>query len=214
VTRPEGPAAAGPLADVRVVEMGQLLAGPFCGQLLADFGAEVIKLEDPARGDPMRQWGREKPHGLSLWWPVIARNKKSVTLNLRHPEGQSLARRLLGTADVLVENFRPGTLERWGLGYDALAERNPGLVLVRVTGFGQDGPYAPGPGTAPSARPWAGCAMSPATRRRRPAARGSPSATPWPGPSPPSGPCWPCTPAPAPAAARWSTRPSTRPSWP
>ena len=140
-----GPAepAAGPLADVRVVEMGQLLAGPFCGQLLADFGAEVIKLEDPARGDPMRQWGREKPHGLSLWWPVIARNKKSVTLNLRHPEGQSLARRLLGTADILVENFRPGTLERWGLGYDALAERNPGLVLVRVTGFGQDGPYAP-----------------------------------------------------------------------
>jgi formyl-CoA transferase len=135
--------AAGPLADVRVVEMGQLLAGPFCGQLLADFGAEVIKLEDPARGDPMREWGREKPHGLSLWWPVIARNKKSVTLNLRHPEGQSLARRLLGTADVLVENFRPGTLERWGLGYDALAERNPGLVLVRVTGFGQDGPYAP-----------------------------------------------------------------------
>lgn len=143
MTGPEGPAAAGPLADVRVVEMGQLLAGPFCGQLLADFGAEVIKLEDPARGDPMRQWGREKPHGLSLWWPVIARNKKSVTLNLRHPEGQSLARRLLGTADVLVENFRPGTLERWGLGYDALAERNPGLVLVRVTGFGQDGPYAP-----------------------------------------------------------------------
>jgi formyl-CoA transferase len=123
--------------------MGQLLAGPFCGQLLADFGAEVIKLEDPARGDPMRQWGREKPHGLSLWWPVIARNKKSVTLDLRHPEGQSLARRLLGTADVLVENFRPGTLERWGLGYDTLAERNPGLVLVRVTGFGQDGPYAP-----------------------------------------------------------------------
>jgi formyl-CoA transferase len=142
VTGPAEP-AAGPLADVRVVEMGQLLAGPFCGQLLADFGAEVIKLEDPARGDPMRQWGREKPHGLSLWWPVIARNKKSVTLNLRHPEGQSLARRLLGTADVLVENFRPGTLERWGLGYDALAERNPGLVLVRVTGFGQDGPYAP-----------------------------------------------------------------------
>ena len=143
MTGPAAPAAPGPLADVRVVEMGQLLAGPFCGQLLADFGAEVIKLEDPARGDPMRQWGREKPHGLSLWWPVIARNKKSVTLNLRHPEGQALARRLLGAADVLVENFRPGTLERWGLGYDTLAERNPGLVLVRVTGFGQDGPYAP-----------------------------------------------------------------------
>jgi formyl-CoA transferase len=139
----QGAPGRGPLDDVRVVEMGQLLAGPFCGQLLADFGAEVIKLEDPARGDPMRQWGREKPHGLSLWWPVIARNKKSVTLNLRHPEGQALARRLLGAADVLVENFRPGTLERWGLGYDTLAERNPGLVLVRVTGFGQDGPYAP-----------------------------------------------------------------------
>jgi formyl-CoA transferase len=139
----QGAPGTGPLDDVRVVEMGQLLAGPFCGQLLADFGAEVIKLEDPATGDPMRQWGREKPHGLSLWWPVIARNKKSVTLNLRHPEGQVLARRLLEEADVLVENFRPGTLERWGLGYDALAERNPGLVLVRVTGFGQDGPYAP-----------------------------------------------------------------------
>jgi crotonobetainyl-CoA:carnitine CoA-transferase CaiB-like acyl-CoA transferase len=206
--------AAGPLADVRVVEMGQLLAGPFCGQLLADFGAEVIKLEDPATGDPMRQWGREKPHGLSLWWPVIARNKKSVTLNLRHPEGQSLARRLLGAADVLVENFRPGTLERWGLGYDALAERNPGLVLVRVTGFGQDGPYAPRAGYGSIGEAMGGCAMSPATRRRRPAARGSRSATPWPGPSPPSGPCWPCTPAAAPAAARWSTRPSTRPSWP
>jgi formyl-CoA transferase len=141
--RHRGTPGRGPLDDVRVVEMGQLLAGPFCGQLLADFGAEVIKLEDPAKGDPMRQWGREKPHGLSLWWPVIARNKKSVTLNLRHPEGQALARRLLEEADVLVENFRPGTLERWGLGYDALAERNPGLVLVRVTGFGQDGPYAP-----------------------------------------------------------------------
>jgi crotonobetainyl-CoA:carnitine CoA-transferase CaiB-like acyl-CoA transferase len=137
-----GAGAAGPLADVRVVEMGQLLAGPFCGQLLGDFGAEVIKLEDPATGDPMRQWGREKPHGLSLWWPVLARNKKSVTCNLRSTEGQELARRLIDTADVLVENFRPGTLEKWGLGYDALSDRNPGLVLVRVTGYGQDGPYA------------------------------------------------------------------------
>src|SRR4030095_640374 len=90
-----------PLDGVRVVEMGQLLAGPFCGQLLADFGAEVIKLEDPARGDPMRQWGGEKADRLSLWWPVIARNKKSVTLNLRDPQGQALARRLLDTADVL-----------------------------------------------------------------------------------------------------------------
>lgn len=133
----------GPLADVRVVEMGQLLAGPFCGQLLGDLGAEVIKLEPPGDGDPMRQWGREKPHGKSLWWPVIARNKKSVTCNLRTEGGQRLARRLIDAADVLVENFRPGTLERWGLGYEELARTNPGLVLVRVTGFGQTGPYAP-----------------------------------------------------------------------
>ncbi|WP_116051361.1 CaiB/BaiF CoA transferase family protein [Amycolatopsis palatopharyngis] len=133
----------GPLADLRVVEMGQLLAGPFCGQLLGDFGAEVIKLEAPGAGDPMRQWGREKSHGKSLWWPVVARNKKSVTCNLRAPEGQELARRIIDKADIVVENFRPGTLERWGLDYDRLRETNPGLVLVRVTGFGQTGPYAP-----------------------------------------------------------------------
>lgn len=134
---------SGPLSDIRVLETGTLLAGPFCGQLLGDHGAEVIKLEDPGRGDPMRQWGRERPYGKSLWWPVVARNKKSVTCNLRHPDGQALARELAARADVLVENFRPGTLERWGLGYDELAALNPRLVLVRVTGYGQDGPYAP-----------------------------------------------------------------------
>lgn len=132
-----------PLNDLRVVEMGQLLAGPFCGQLLGDFGAEVIKLEPPGTGDPMRDWGREKPHGKSLWWPILARNKKSVTLNLRTAEGQALARRLIGEADVLVENFRPGTLERWGLAPENLWETNPGLVITRVTGYGQSGPYAP-----------------------------------------------------------------------
>jgi len=132
-----------PLDDLRVVEFGQLLAGPFCGQLLGDFGAEVVKVEDPRHGDPMRQWGREKPHGKSLWWPVVARNKKSVTCNLRDPEGQALARRLLDTADVVVENFRPGTLERWGLGPEQLWETNPGLIVTRVTGYGQTGPYAP-----------------------------------------------------------------------
>ncbi|GLW33180.1 CaiB/BaiF CoA transferase family protein [Actinoplanes regularis] len=132
-----------PLADLRVLETGTLLAGPFCGQLLGDFGAEVIKLEDPGRGDPMRQWGREKPHGQSLWWPVVARNKKSVTCNLRSPEGQELARRLVAHADVLLENFRPGTLERWGLSYEELSKINPRLILVRVTGYGQTGPYAP-----------------------------------------------------------------------
>ena len=135
-----------PLSDIRVIEMGTLLAGPFCGQLLGDFGAEVIKLEPPGEGDPMREWGREKPHGLSLWWPVVARNKKSVTCNLRVPAGQDLARRLIAKADVLVENFRPGTLERWGLSYDELSAINPGLVLIRVTGFGQTGPYSTQPG--------------------------------------------------------------------
>ncbi|MGH3359370.1 MAG: CaiB/BaiF CoA transferase family protein [Nocardioidaceae bacterium] len=134
--------ASGPLAGYRVVEAGSLIAGPFCGQLLGDFGAEVIKVEDPANGDPMRDWGLSSPEGVSLTWPVIARNKKSVTCNLRTPEGQGLMRRLVDTADVLVENFRPGTLERWGLGYDDLARTNPGLVLVRVTGYGQDGPYS------------------------------------------------------------------------
>ncbi len=132
----------GALSDVRVIETGTLLAGPFCGQLLGDFGAEVIKLEDPGKGDPMRQWGREKPHGKSLWWPVVARNKKSVTCNLRTPQGQELLRRLVAGADVLLENFRPGTLERWGLGYEELSAINPRLILVRVTGYGQTGPYA------------------------------------------------------------------------
>src|SRR6188472_1155544 len=104
------PSTPGPLAGLRVVEMGQLLAGPFCGQLLGDFGAEVIKLESPGQGDPMREWGREKPYGRSLWWPVVARNKKSVTCNLRTPRGQGLARDLIAQADIVVENFRPGTL--------------------------------------------------------------------------------------------------------
>ena len=131
-----------PLDDTRVVELGQLLAGPFCGQLLGDFGAEVIKVEDPATGDPMRQWGREKPYGKSLWWPVVARNKLSVTADLRTEEGQDLVRRLIDRADVLIENFRPGTLERWGLAPEQLWEINPGLIVTRVTGFGQSGPYA------------------------------------------------------------------------
>jgi formyl-CoA transferase len=118
------------------------LAGPFCGQLLGDFGAEVIKVEDPGAGDPMRQWGREKSHGLSLWWPVVARNKKSITANLRTPEGQRIVRELVAKADVLLENFRPGTLERWGLSPEELWKINPKLVVTRVTGFGQTGPYA------------------------------------------------------------------------
>ncbi|UGQ13810.1 CoA transferase [Yinghuangia sp. ASG 101] len=131
----------GPLSGKRVLELGSLIAGPFCGQLLGDFGADVVKIEDPGNGDPMRRWGNQAD-GFSLTWPVIARNKRSVTCNLRDPRGQELVRRLAAHSDVLVENFRPGTLERWNLGYAELAAVNPGLVLVRVTGYGQDGPYA------------------------------------------------------------------------
>jgi formyl-CoA transferase len=132
----------GPLAGLRLIEMGTLLAGPFCGQLMGDFGAEVIKIEPPNQGDPMRVWGREKAHGKSLWWPVVARNKKSVTLNLRQAEGQAIARDLISKADFLLENFRPGTMERWNLGYEELAEINPGLIMIRVSGYGQTGPYS------------------------------------------------------------------------
>lgn len=135
--------AYGPLADLRVIEMGVLLAGPFCGQLLGDYGAEVIKIEQPGLGDPMRNWGQEKPHGKSLWWPVIARNKKSITLNAREVEGQEIVKQLVEEADILIENFRPGTMERWNLGYEELARVNPRLIMVRVTGFGQTGPYSP-----------------------------------------------------------------------
>ena len=138
----------GPLADLRVVEMGVLLAGPFCGSLFADFGAEVIKVETPGSGDPMRGYGQAKVDGEALWWPVLARNKKSITLNLREEEGQSLLRQLVARADVVLENFRPGTMERWGLGYEALCEVNPRIVMVRVSGFGQTGPYASRPGYA------------------------------------------------------------------
>ena len=136
------PSRSGPLTDIRVIEMGQLLAGPFCGQLFADFGAEVIKIEQPGAGDPMREWGREKPHGLSLWWPVVARNKKSIEVNAREPEGRDIIRDLVAQSDVLIENFRPGTMERWGLGWDDLVKINPKLVMIRVSGFGQTGPYS------------------------------------------------------------------------
>ena len=134
--------ASGPLAGLRVVEMGQLLAGPFCGQMLGDLGADIIKIEDPSKGDPLRQWGRQLPQGQSLWWSIVGRNKQSVTLNLREAEGQDLARKLIAGADIVIENFRPGTMERWGLGYEQLQELNPGLIMVRVSGFGQDGPYS------------------------------------------------------------------------
>ncbi|MDI5891524.1 CaiB/BaiF CoA transferase family protein [Halomonas rhizosphaerae] len=132
-----------PLSDIKVLELGQLIAGPYCGQVLADFGAQVIKVEPPGKGDAMRQWGEaDRDTGEPLWWNVIGRNKQSLTLDLRTPRGQALLRELASQADVIIENFRPGTMERWGLGYEELSRHNPGLVMVRVTGFGQDGPYA------------------------------------------------------------------------
>ncbi|MEH6718472.1 MAG: CaiB/BaiF CoA-transferase family protein [Aurantimonas endophytica] len=131
-----------PLEGIRVLEMGQLIAGPFCGQLLADFGAEVVKIEPPRGGDSMRQWGRTDAEGNPLWWPVIARNKKSLTLDLRKPTAQAIVRELVAGTDIIVENFRVGRMEEWGLGYEDLRAINPRLIMVRVTGFGQTGPYA------------------------------------------------------------------------
>ncbi|MEL6686077.1 MAG: CoA transferase [Pseudomonadota bacterium] len=129
----------GALTDLKVIECAQLIAGPFCGQLFADHGAEVIKVEQPGVGDPMRVWGRE---GYPLSWEILARNKDSVFLNLREESGQSALKDLIKEADALIENFRPGTMEKWGLGYEALSAINPGLIMVRVSGYGQTGPYA------------------------------------------------------------------------
>jgi len=134
-----------PLDGLKVLELGQLIAGPFAGKIFAEFGAEVIKIESPDGGDPLRQW-RLLHQGTSLWWYVQARNKKSVTANLRVADGQEIARRLAREADIVIENFRPGTLEKWGLGYDALAAANPRLILLRLSGFGQTGPYRDQPG--------------------------------------------------------------------
>ena len=138
---------SGPLAGVRVLELGTLIAGPFCGKTLADFGAEVIKVEPPGEGDPLRRWRRMR-NGVSLWWHVQSRNKKSITLDLRRPEGQEIARRLARECHIVVENFRPGALEKWNLGWEALSRDNPKLVLVRISGYGQTGPYRERPGFA------------------------------------------------------------------
>ena len=134
-----------PLAGLKVIELGQLIAGPFAAKMLGEFGADVIKIEPPGTGDPLRKW-RMIEDGTSLWWHVQSRNKRSVSLDLRTAEGQDLVRRLAADADVLVENFRPGTLEQWGLGYDSLSTANPGLIMVRVSGYGQTGPYRDKPG--------------------------------------------------------------------
>lgn len=133
------------LAGVRVIEMGQLIAGPFCGKTLGEFGADVVKIEAVGAGDPLRNWRLIK-EGTSVWWQVQSRNKKSVALDLRQAEAQDIARRLIAEADVLVENFRPGTLEGWGLSPEALHALNPGLVILRISGYGQTGPYRDLPG--------------------------------------------------------------------
>ncbi len=131
-----------PLSGLKVLELGQLIAGPFCGQLLGDFGASVVKIEAPGQPDPARHWGAGKVDGRSVFWPIIGRNKRSLTLNLRESEGQEILRELAQSADILVENFRPGTLERWGLGPDILHALNPRLIIVRISGYGQTGPEA------------------------------------------------------------------------
>ena len=131
--------APGALSDIRVVELGQLLAGPFCGQLLGDMGADVIKVEPPVTGDPMRDWGQGDE---KVQWEVIARNKRSVSANLRVPGGQTLVRRLIAHADVLIENFKPGTMEKWGLSPASLLAENPRLIIARMSGYGQTGPYS------------------------------------------------------------------------
>ncbi|OGA54280.1 MAG: hypothetical protein A3G24_05635 [Betaproteobacteria bacterium RIFCSPLOWO2_12_FULL_62_13] len=134
-----------PLQGIKVIELGTLIAGPFCARLLAEFGAEVIKIEAPDGGDPLRKW-RKLYQGTSLWWYVQARNKKSVTLNLKAPQAQEIVRKLVQEVDIVVENFRPGAMENWGLGWEALSKINPGLIMVRLSGFGQTGPYRDRPG--------------------------------------------------------------------
>ncbi|SFO94158.1 formyl-CoA transferase [Variovorax sp. PDC80] len=140
-----GSEARGPLAGLKVLEMGQLIAGPFAAKTLGDFGAEVIKIEPPGAGDPLRKW-RLLKDGTSVWWQVQSRNKRSIALDLKDSEAQAIVRRLAAESDVLIENFRPGALEGWGLGPEALLEANPRLIVLRVSGYGQTGPYRDRPG--------------------------------------------------------------------
>jgi len=149
MTMPEGAPLPSPLplAGVKVLELGSLIAGPYASALLAQFGAEVIKVEPPGEGDPLRKW-RKLHEGTSLWWYVQSRNKKSVTLDLKTDEGRDIVRRLAAEVDIVIENFRPGTLEQWGLGWEQLSALNPALVMVRISGYGQTGPYSQRPGFA------------------------------------------------------------------
>ena len=197
----------GPLTHLRVLELGTLIAGPFCGQLFGDMGADVIKIEPPGVGDPMRSWGR----GLPVWWPVIARNKRCITLNLRVAAGQDLLKRLLQESDVLIENFRPGTMEKWGLDYEVLSAINPGLVMVRVSGFGQSGPNSTRAGYGSIGEAMGVSDISPVIRIARQVGWAYRLETPWPlhlralvrSPH--------CTKEIGPAKAKWLTRRSTKP---
>jgi formyl-CoA transferase len=143
--QPKNTPKLGPLQGLKVIELGQLIAGPFAAKTLADFGAEVIKIEPPGAGDPLRKW-RLLKDGTSVWWQIQSRNKRSVALDLKEPEAQDIVRQLAQDADVLIENFRPGAMEAWGLGPDALQALNPRLIMLRISGYGQTGPYRDKPG--------------------------------------------------------------------
>src|SRR5271165_3309882 len=192
--------ASGPLDGIRVLVLGTLIAGPFAGRLLGDMGAEVIKVEPPGAPDPLRTWGQAEVDGHHVFWTVHARNKRAITLDLRRPRGRELFLDLIEKSDIVVENFRPGTLEKWDLGYDVLSQRNSGIILVRVSGYGQTGPDAHKAGYASVAE--AGCGIStvsPAARHRGWRCRW---ATAWPACSAPRG-RWPrCTAAASPGTVR------------
>ncbi len=197
------------LEGIRVLELGQLIAGPFAAKTLADFGAHVVKVEPPGLGDPLRKW-RMLHEGTSVWWEAQSRNKESICIDLRQPEGQALVRKLAAEADVLIENFRPGTMEKWGLGWDALHADNPRLIMLRVSGYGQTGPKKDEPGFAAVAEAMAGLRHltgEPAVPR---CARACRWATPSPGCTAQWVCCWPSTSAMRAAAkARSSTWPCT-----
>ena len=192
-----------PLDGLKVIDVASFLAGPFCSTQLAEFGADVIKLELPNVGDALRRFGSITPSGDSLPWLSECRNKKSATLDLRKPEGAELLKALVKESDVLVENFQPGTLEGWGLGWDVLREVNPKLIMVRITGYGQTGPYKGRPASVASATPSAGSRISraiPTARRSRPARRPFPTISR--ASTARSACCWPSRPSPRPAVAR------------